>query len=177
MLEYVRDNFTPDDKKQLAKNIISNRSACIFMFNSRCSVYPNRPWGSRIHPYAISFAESASLFPSGKIEVPSCPSLASVFSLKTDEEAIQEPQVIERHTGGRLVKVKLKKHRPLWLIDISEYVMEYEGYLGIRSPIVPGDIASLLDLAENAGGEYGGLLRLYLEQTLGLRGPIKLVPS
>ena len=177
MLDYVSKNFSAEEKKQLAKNIVSSRTACIFMFQNRCSVYQNRPWGSRIHPYAISFAESASLFPAGKIAVPSCPSLAPVFGIKTDEEVVQVPEVIERHSVGHLVKVKLKKHRPVWLIDISEYVKEYEDYLSIRRPIVSGDIASLLDLAESAGGEYGGLLRLYLEQILGLRGPIELIPS
>jgi Fe-S-cluster containining protein len=176
MLEYVRDNFSPEDKKQLAKNIVSSRSACIFLFKNRCSVHPNRPWGSRIHPYTICLSKTSDLLPAGKIALPSCPALASAFGLKVDERVIQAPEVIEKHPVGRLVKVKLKKHKPVWLLDASDYLGEYEKYVQQRNPVTAEDIERLLKLAESVGGEFGGLLRVYLEQVLGLRRNLRLLP-
>ena len=174
MLEHVRTRFTADEKKQLAKNVISQRPACIFLFKNRCQVYISRPWGSRLHPYTINFAENSLAFPVGQIALPTCPSLAASFGLKTDAELIQAPQVIER--SGTLVSVKLRKHRPIWMLDISEYVREY-GERGASRKISGEDLGHLLELAHLAGGEYGELLRLYLETVLGLRSNVRLVPS
>ena len=172
MLEHVRTHFTAEEKKQLAKNVISQRSACIFLFNNRCRVYASRPWGSRLHPYTINFTENALAFPVGQIALPTCPSLATPFGLKMDAELIQTPRVIER--SGALVLVKLHKHRPVWLLDISDYVSEY-GEKGANRKISGEELGQLLNLAHLAGGEYGELLRIYLETVLGLRSNVRLV--
>ncbi|MCL2149768.1 MAG: YkgJ family cysteine cluster protein [Dehalococcoidia bacterium] len=173
MLEHVRTRFTPAEKKQLAKNVISQRSACIFLFQNRCRVYASRPWGSRMHPYAINFAENIFAFPVGKIALPTCPSLATAFGLKTDEKLVQMPQVIDR--AEALVLVKLHKHKPIWLLDASCYVQEYTER-GVGRKITGVELEQLLILARLAGGEYGELLRLYLEVALGLRADARLVP-
>ena len=173
MLEHVRTRFTAAEKKQLAKNVISQRSSCIFLFQNRCRVYTSRPWGSRLHPYTINFAENGLAFPAGQISLPTCPTLATTFGLKTDAELVQAPQVIER--VGALVLVKLRKHKPVWLLDASSYVLEY-AERGARRKISGGDLEQLLALARLAGGEYGDLLRLYLEMVLGLRTNLRLVP-
>lgn len=175
MLEYVRDKFNAEDRKQLALNIISKRTACIFLFNNRCSVHPSRPWGSRIHPYTISICANTALFPAREIALPSCPSLASAFGLKVNEVFVQKPQVITRAKDGHLVLVKLKKHKPLWLIDADDYLQQYERHIP-RVGMVTTEWQELLELAEKAGGNYGGLLRLYVEQVLGLRKNVMLVP-
>ena len=177
MLEYVRDNFGASDKERLARHIISKRTACIFLFNNRCSVYSVRPWGSRIHPYTINVSANNEFFPAGKIELPSCPSLASAFGLKRDEKVIQTPAVIERPADGSLVKVKLKKHRPVWVIDTSDYVKEYQEFARNKEIIPADEVERFLMLAEQAGGDYGVLLRVYLEQVLGMRQNLRLVPS
>ena len=82
MLDFVRRNFSAEDKKQLARNIISKGAACIFLFKNRCSLYTDRPWGSRIHPYVINFSESGSLFPEGKIALPSLPGPGGIIWFK-----------------------------------------------------------------------------------------------
>ena len=173
MLEHVRTRFTSAEKKQLAKNIISQRPSCIFLFQNRCQVYASRPWGSRLHPYTINFAENGFAFPVGQIALPACPSLASAFGLKTDAELVQMPPVLER--TETMVLVKLHKHKPIWLLDISCYVREYAEHGAIRK-ISGEELGQLLELARLAGGEYGDLLRLYLEMVLGLRPNLRLVP-
>jgi Fe-S-cluster containining protein len=175
MLEFVRDRFSDKDKKQLALNIISNRAACIFLFKNRCSVHSIRPWGSRIHPYTINFYDKATSFPAGEIALPSCPSMAYAFGLKTNEMLVQRPQIIERADDGTLVRVKLKKHKPVWLIDASRYVMERENRAATR-PASSLTRQQLLELAESAGGAYGGLLRIYLEMILGIRTNVRFLP-
>jgi Fe-S-cluster containining protein len=176
MLEQVRDNFSREQKKILAKNIISSREACIFLFNNRCSVYRSRPWGSRIHPYTINFYENKISFPTGKIALPSCPSLATAFGLKTDEELIQAPQLLNKSGGNNLVQVKLRKHKPVWLLDISTYLEEYERRSNGRQ-VSTSELEQLLELATQSGGDYGDLLRIYLEMVLGLRPNIRLEPA
>lgn len=175
MLEYVSDKFNAKDRKQLALNIISKRTACIFLFNNRCSVHPSRPWSSRIHPYTISICANTTLFPAREIALPSCPSLASAFGLKVNEMFVQKPQVINRAKDGHLVLVKLKKHKPLWLIDADDYLQQYERQI-TRIGMMTTEWQELLELAEKAGGYYGGLLRLYVEQVFGLRKNVKLIP-
>ena len=176
MLEQVRDSFSREQKKMLAKNIISTRNACIFLFNGRCSVYRSRPWGSRIHPYSINFFENTLSFPTGKIALPSCPSLAPGFGLKTDEEVIQNPQILEKSGSNKLILVKLRKHKPVWLLDISTYVKECERR-GTGRRVSISEVEQLLQLAKQAGGDYGDLLRIYLEMVLGLRPDIRLEPA
>jgi Fe-S-cluster containining protein len=175
MLEYVRDNFSMQEKKQLARNIISNRKACIFLFNNRCRVHPNRPWGSRIHPYTINFAENAIRFPVGEIALSSCPSMASAFGLKMGETLVQRPQVIKRAEGDSLVLVKLRKHKPLWLIDVSKYILQFEQYAAIKQTSTT-DLQQLFELAQKAGGDYGDLLKLYLEMIFKIRTNVRLIP-
>lgn len=175
MLEFVRDRFSDKDKKQLALNIISDRKACIFLFKNRCSIHTIRPWGSRIHPYSINYYDNTVSFPVGEIALPSCPSMASAFGLKTNETLVQRPQIIERVDDGALVRVKLKKRKPVWLIDVSKYVMEYE-YRAANRTSSSSARDELLELAKSAGGDYGGLLKIYLEMVLGMRKNVRLIP-
>ena len=88
---------------------------------------------------------------------------------------MQKPQVLEHHRENRLVKVKLRKHKPIWLIDASDYVVEFEKR-SLQRTVSQTEIESLLILAEEAGGFYGGLLRIYLETVLGIRTNVRLVP-
>ncbi|MBN1368610.1 MAG: YkgJ family cysteine cluster protein [Dehalococcoidaceae bacterium] len=168
MLEYVKDNFTEGQKKQLVRNILSKRPDCIFLFGNRCSVHPARAWACRVHPYTISFHPSPDYFPVGKLALPSCPSLAPAFGVKRDEMLVQSPGVLSREEGGRLVQVKLKKRKPVWLLDASNYVKEFES----RAPSEERTAAeweALLDLAGKAGSKGGIALQLYLEQMQGLK--------
>lgn len=123
---FVKERFSVDEKKKLLRNIKAKQLQCIFLVNNRCSIYPVRPWACRIFPYTISFYSSPITKQVGGLALPSCPTLASAFSLKVGELFFHRPPVLYRHSSGRLVKCKLKKHRPLWLIDISEYWHEYE---------------------------------------------------
>lgn len=124
---FIKENFSPQDKHRLLQNIESTRLQCIFLFDNRCSVYQVRPWICRIFPHTISFFSSAITFQVGGIALPNCPNLARAFGLKVDETFFQYPTVVARSSINKLVKCKLKKHKPLWLIDGTEYWREYEG--------------------------------------------------
>ncbi len=168
-LEYVRDCFTPDDRKQLVRNISSNRKACVFLFGNRCKVYPNRSWISRIHPYTISFYPGQYTLPEGEVALPSCPKYAPAFDIKVNELRVQRPRIVARSDDNRLVQLQLRKHKPVWFIDATRYVAEYESYLAERRTTAAGSPwEDLLRLAEDAGKEYGELLKAYLAQTLGI---------
>ena len=121
MLDYVKANFSENDKKQLIRNVLSKRPDCIFRFGNRCSVHPARAWACRVHPYTISYHPNPEYFPSGQIALPSCPALAPAFGIKRDEEVIQSPSVLARDEESRLVQVKLKKET-VWLVDATDYV-------------------------------------------------------
>lgn len=123
--DYVKQNFSRQSKKRLLENIERARLQCIFLFGNRCSVYSVRPWACRIYPYTISFHTSPITFQVGGVALPSCPTLASAFGLKQDQLFFHYPNVLSRHSS-RLVKCKLKKHKPLWLIDGSDYFRKYE---------------------------------------------------
>jgi Fe-S-cluster containining protein len=162
MLEFVQEHFSVADKKRLASNILSHRRDCIFLFGNRCSIHPARPWTSRIHPYTVSFYPNQDLFIVGEMAVPSCPALAPLFGLKKDQEYVQSLQIIASDEKSHLVQVKLKKHKPLWLIDASAYVKEYESH--IHGEWSDSDWKALWAFAREAGGEEGELLALYIEK-------------
>lgn len=168
-LEYVRDTFTVEDRKQLAHNILSNRTACVFLSGNRCKIYPGRPWTSRILPYTISFYLGKNILPPGEIALPSCPKYAPAFDIKVNELRVQQPQILSHSENKRLVQLKLRKHKPLWFLDASNYVGECESYLAnreIKSTTSPWN--DLLTLAEEAGKEQGDVLKLYLKKAMGL---------
>jgi Fe-S-cluster containining protein len=164
-LEYVRDHFTPAEKKQLLQNIASKRPDCIFLFGNRCAVHPARSWACRVHPYAISYHPAPALFPVGELALPSCPALAPSFDLKTDEFLTQKPAPIARHAQGSLVKVKLRKHKPLWIIDASPYVKEYQSHVPVRAERPIGDWEQVMEMARQAAGDD---LARYVEFTQGM---------
>lgn len=124
--DFVKEQFSPKDKKRLLRKIESLSLECIYLVENRCSVYPVRPWICRLFPYTISFYSSPLTAQVGGIALPSCPTFAPVFGLKINELFFQYPKILTRHSSNRLVKCKLKKHRPLWLIDGTEYWREYE---------------------------------------------------
>ncbi|MDD5604904.1 MAG: hypothetical protein PHX29_03205 [Dehalococcoidales bacterium] len=167
MLEYVKNYFSEKDKKQLVRNILSKRPDCIFRFGNRCSVHPARAWACRVHPYTISFHANPDFFPIGQLALPSCPALASSFGIKKEEVVIQTPNVLAREPESRLVQVKLKKRRPVWLLDATDYVVEFERHApGAERP---GEYwEALLALAGEAGSKGGVALQLYLENTQGV---------
>ncbi len=168
MLEYVRDNFSVEEKKKLVRNVISDRPDCIFLFGNRCSIYPARAWSCRLHPFTISFHPSSRYFPTGEIALPSCPALSPVFGLKKDELFVQRPEVISKDRRHNLVQLKLKKHKPLWLMDATEYVEEYENHV-TGDGYTTRDWEALLDLAGQAGDKGGIILQLYIEKMQGIQ--------
>jgi Fe-S-cluster containining protein len=168
MVEYVRDKFSAKDKKQMARNLLSPGKECTFLFGNRCSVYPNRSWFCRVHPNTISFHPNAGLFPVATVALPSCPSLAPAFGIKVNKLLIQQPQVISRHPDGRLVQLKLRKHKPLWFIDASDYLKEYESHVPWHERPT-SDWDKLFALAKETGGEEGELLSYYLDKVLRLK--------
>ncbi len=165
-LEYVRDHFSPAEKKQLIQNIASRRPDCIFLFGNRCAVHPARTWACRVHPYVVNYHPAPSLFPVGELALPSCPPLASSFDIKIDEHLTQKPAPGERREN--LVKVKLRKHKPLWLIDASAYVKEYQAHVAVRRERPIAEWREVIDLAREAGGEDGDVLAAYVALTQGL---------
>ncbi len=168
MLEYVKNNFCDEDRKRLARNIFSKRPDCIFLFGNRCSVHPARAWACRVHPYTISFNPGSAYFPVGEISLPSCPSLASAFGIKTGEVLVQKPRVVTQDPINRLVQLKLRKRKPVWLMDASDYVREIEERAK-ESERTLADWEALLELAGKAGGKGGPLLQMYLEKMQGLK--------
>lgn len=152
LLEYVRDNFTEQDKKRLESKIVSRRSGCIFLFGHRCSVHPARCWICRSHPYTISFYPAPEIFPVGEIELPSCPTFANSFGVAVGDNRTQRPQVIERFAATNLVKVKLRKHKALWLIDASLYVEEFAAHIQ-PGPRPNSDWDEMLALVKTGGLE------------------------
>lgn len=168
MLEHVKNNFNDEDRKRLTRNILSKRPDCIFLFGNRCSVHPARAWSCRVHPYTISLHPSPAYFPVGELALPSCPSLASAFGLKTNQLLVQKPKLGNRETDSRLVQAKLRKRKPVWLIDGSDYVREIEANAP-RKDRPATDWEALLELAEEAAGKGGPLLKLYLEKMQSLK--------
>lgn len=169
-LEYARDHFTPEEKKQLLRNVRSKRKDCIFLFGSRCAIHPARSWACRVHPYVISYHPAPTIFPVGEMALPSCPTLASAFDIGIDEQVTQKPTPIERHPDGRLVKVKLRKRKPLWLIDASDYVKEYQQHAPIRHDRPIGDWEEVVKMAKEAGGggDDSEIMAHYLAFTQGM---------
>jgi hypothetical protein len=167
-LEYVRDHFTPEDKKQLVQNILSKRPDCIFLFGNRCGVHPARAWACRVHPYVISYYPSPALFPIGEIALPSCPTMAPSFDLKQDELLVQSPAPLAHHTDGNLVQVKLRKRKPMWVVDATPYVKEYQEHIPMQLERPISDWEELLALARQAGGKDAEILASYIEMTQGL---------
>jgi Fe-S-cluster containining protein len=165
-LEHARDHFSAADRKQLAANIMSTRPACIFLFGNRCAVHASRPWTCRFHPYAISFYAGQGQYPVGEIALPSCPGCASSFGIGVDETFVQKPAVLARDAKNpRLIQVKLKKRKPMWLLDASDYVEEYEKQVSLREKEVP-PWQDLLTLAAEAGGAECDSLPYYVHKVL-----------
>ena len=164
MLKYVRDVFSSADKARLAKAILSENKTCIFFDNRRCSIYPSRPWSCRTHPYTVSFHPNAGLFPYEEIALPSCPEFAASFGLKPGQLFVQRTSVITREEHSSLVKLKLKKHRPIWVLDASAYIKEYESHIPLGNRPV-SDWLELFALAKEAGGgEQGEILSRHVEK-------------
>jgi Fe-S-cluster containining protein len=163
MLMYVRDAFSRQEKNRLARNILSKSEQCIFLVDGRCSIYPARAWSCRTHPYTVSFHPNPELFPVAEIALPSCPALGANFGLKNGEILIQKAVITERAIDSNLVKLKLKKHKPLWLIDATAYLADYEKHTPPADRPV-SDWLALFALARTAGGEHGDLLSRYVEK-------------
>jgi len=167
-MEYVRDHFSAEDKKQLVQNILSKRAACIFLFGNRCGVHPARTWACRIHPYVVSYHPAPDLFPVGELALPSCPTLASSFGIKQDELTVQNPAPMARNATGGLVKVKLRKRKPMWVVDATSYVKELQKHVPLQRERPITDWEELLAFAREAGGKDGEILASYIELTQGL---------
>ena len=163
MLEYVRDKYSSTQKDKLIRNILSQSKNCIFLADAHCSLHPVRPWACRTHPYTVSFHPNKGLFPVGVLALPSCPTLAAFFGLKKDQLLVQSTSVIERHQNNHLVKIKLKKHKPVWLIDASSYIKELEDKMPPADRL-PAEWQALFSLAEEAGGSQGTVLARYVEK-------------
>jgi Fe-S-cluster containining protein len=168
-LEQARDNFSANDRKLLRSNILSKRKDCIWRFGNRCAIHAGRPWTCRFHPYTISFHPSQGRYPVGEVALPSCPGCASAFGIAVDETYIQKPAVIARDLQNpRLVQLKLKKRKPTWLIDASDYLAEYESRVKKKDQSPP-EWQELLALAKEAGGAECEILPVYIEKVLGLQ--------
>jgi len=168
-LEYVRDYFTNAQKKQLIKNILSTRPACIFLFGTHCSVHPARAWACRIHPYTIIYRPATyHLFPANEIALPSCPSMATSFGIKQGSLVVQSPQPLERYAESNLVKIKLRKRKPIWVIDATLYMEEYQQHIPRQLKRSIGEMEELLILARQAGGKDEEILSSYVELKQGL---------
>jgi Fe-S-cluster containining protein len=124
--EFVREQLSPANREKISKRIERPGPDCIFLIGNRCSVYPVRPFVCRQYPYTVSFYSSHISANVGGITLPSCPTFASSFGLKVGAVFFQSVRVLDRHGSSHLVRCKLKRHRPLWLIDGTEYCREYE---------------------------------------------------
>jgi len=153
MLEYVKTNFNSAQLQQLYQNILSPRPDCIFRFGSRCEIHPARAWSCRIHPFAISYHKDPLLFPVGEFALPSCPSFATIFKIKQDSTVVQQPQPLETHPEGTLVKIKLHKRKPLWVIDISSFIKDYTAFVSTLPRRTASDFDGLLEMARQIGRE------------------------
>ena len=162
MLKYVQLAFTQANKTRLIRSILSNSNNCIFLVDGRCSIYPARPWSCRTHPYTVSFYPNPVLFPLSEIALPSCPALAGSFGIKKDQLWLQPLPAASRDPRRNLVKIKLKKNKPIWLIDASDYIQEYEK--NAPSADRPdSEWLELFSLAKQAGGVQGDILAAYVE--------------
>jgi Fe-S-cluster containining protein len=163
MLKYLRDVLSLDEKNKIIKKILSSSRECIFVSQGRCSIHPARPWSCRTHPYTVSFHPNSGIFPVGELALPSCPALASAFGLKIDQMLIQKAAIMEKRPGSNLVKIKLKKHKPVWMIDATTYIEDYVKH----SPPADrsdSDWLKLFALAREVGGGQGELLAGYVEK-------------
>lgn len=166
MLEYARDHFSAADRGQLYQNIVSSRSSCIFLFGNRCRIHPSRPLACRFYPYSISFHINHDRYPVGEIALPSCPTYASKFGIQTDTMYVQKPPIMCRDDQNHnLIKVKLKKRKPLWVLDASEFVKEYDYQLNNREKIMP-PWDELLELAAETGGAECSILPYYVDKVI-----------
>jgi len=163
MVEYAKNHFSSSDRKQLYSNILSKRSSCIFLFDNRCSVHAGRPWTCRFHPYSISFYSGHAQYPVGEIALPSCPAYASSFRIRIGEQYIQKPEILARdESNPMLIRVKLKKQKPLWVLDVTSFIEEYEKQAVTREN-TPTPWYKVLALAEEAGGSECDILASYIE--------------
>lgn len=126
MARHVRDTFDEQQKHTLLSNIESSSRHCPFLFGSKCSVYPVRPWACRITPYTVSFDESDPVRNITGLFLPYCSTLAPYFGQKSGHIVYQEPIVLDRQATGPLVKLGLNIPGPLWFIDGSGCFREYE---------------------------------------------------
>jgi hypothetical protein len=96
------------------------------------------------------------------MELPSCPPLAASVGINKDQLYIQLANVIEKGPNSNLVRVKLKKHKPVWVIDATSYIREYQVN---RPPAVrlESEWRQLFALAKEAGGRQGYVLAEYVE--------------
>ena len=124
---YVKEEFSKQSKNRLLENVETKRPQCPFLFSHRCAIYPVRPWACRTYPYTISFQHSPLSLQSGGIVLPRCPTLAPLFQIEPDTIVSCQPEVLDRHESGKIVKCQLPKHQALWLIDASSYFHEYLG--------------------------------------------------
>lgn len=168
MLTYVRDGFSPEQKSRLIRTTLSNAKNCIFVTEGRCSIHPARPWSCRTHPYTVSFHRDPGIFPIGELALPSCPALAPLLGIKKDQLLVQQARIIEKDPNNNLVKLKLKKHKPVWLIDATPYIREYQANVPPASRPV-SEWQQLFSLAEEAGGEKGAILAKYVEAITALK--------
>jgi hypothetical protein len=111
----------------------------------------------------VSFHPNTGLFPFGELALPSCPAFVYSFGLKQDQLLVQPVSLIARDPNSHLVKIKLKKHKPVWLIDASSYIKEYQGNMP-PADRPQADWQALFSLAEEAGGQHGVVLARYVEE-------------
>ncbi|MFA6771080.1 MAG: hypothetical protein WCS74_00355, partial [Dehalococcoidales bacterium] len=86
---------------------------------------------------------------------------------KKNEIVVQSPAVLAKEPGSRLIQVKLKKRKPVWLLDATDYVNEFENRAGGEERSAE-DWEALLSLAGEAGSKGGIALQMYLEKMQGL---------
>jgi hypothetical protein len=63
---------------------------------------------------------------SGEINLPNCPTLAYSFGIEPVEIVYSSPSMTQRADNTRMVLAKFEKPKPLWLVDRTDYDMEYE---------------------------------------------------
>ena len=88
--------------------------------------------------------------------------MAHAFGLKRGQLLVENVSNVKKFKNGNLIRVKLKKRRPVWLIDATSYMQEYEKH--IQEQKSTSDWGRLFELAKKAGGNHGNLLALYVEK-------------
>jgi Fe-S-cluster containining protein len=135
LIHFVKNEMPANHKRRLESQIDKGKSKCPFLMHDRCMVYPVRAWTCRIYPYTISTHRIAH---AGNFIAPYCNAYRGIFSIREGPLESFPYVVLETADDSHLVKIRINDQHEFWVIDITEYALEFYRLL-------PKDAKGVLD--------------------------------